>query len=69
MHLRPPTLHFTEPREKKIWTLAAELHMSPRKVRDALDWLTARGFLVEHGRDSRGVRRLSIAYAVERPAA
>jgi len=70
MHLKPPRLHFTQPREVKVWAVASELQMSPRKVRDALDWLTERGFLAEHGRDSRGVRRLTVEYEREHlPAA
>lgn len=40
------------------------VRLSPRKVRDALDWLVDRGYLVEHGRDPRGVRLLTLCWAM-----
>lgn len=63
---RPPRLDFMQPRDVKVWAVAAELQMSPRKVRDALDWLTQKGFFEEHGRSTHGVRSLTVAYAVKR---
>lgn len=74
MALRPPRLGFTEhpettPGNVKVEVLAKELRMGERKVRAALDWLTANGYLHEHGRDGRGVRSLTVAHAVRRETA
>lgn len=66
MHLRPPRLDFLEPREVKVWSIAMELRMSERKVRHAITWLVAKGYLKEHARGSRRVRALTVAWAVDR---
>lgn len=66
MALRPPRLDFTQPTEVKVWAIAEELSMSPRKVRAGLDWLVDRGYLIAHGRGTRRVRSLRLAYAVQR---
>lgn len=66
MHLRPPRLDFREPSEVKVWSVAMDLKMSERKVRSAITWLVARGYLKEHSRGSRRVRSLTIAWAVDR---
>lgn len=67
MHLRPPRLDFSDAREVKVWAIAAELQMSQRKVRAALDWLVDRGYLIAHSRGDRRVRSVRLAYAVQRP--
>lgn len=76
MTLQPPFLDFVEPRPVKIELLHEALKFQRKRqhsvgrqhVRAAVVWLIARGYLVECGRDSRGVRLLRLAYAVERPA-
>lgn len=64
MYLRPPRLDFCTPVEVKVWSVALELRMSERKVRSALAWLIERGYLREHGRGSRRVRSLTLAWAI-----
>ena len=64
MALQPPVLDFMRPVDIKIGALARSIPLHRDKVRDALNWLTKAGYIVEHGRNSRGVRQLTIAYAV-----
>lgn len=63
----PPILNFVTPVEVKVWYLAQTIPLSPRKVRSSLDWLVRMGYLVEHGRDARGVRSLSLAFSASPP--
>ena len=65
MFLKPPRLSFAEAREEKVETIRFALRMSPNAVVDALDWLTEKGYLVEHGRTGRGIRRLSLAWDIQ----
>lgn len=67
MRLRPPRLDFAVAREVKVWALASELSMSPRKVRASLNWLVENGYLISHGLRDGKVRCLRLAYLVERP--
>lgn len=58
-------LNHTRPVDVKLTALASTIPLSRRKVREAVDWLTERGYVVEHGRDAHGVRSLSLAWALE----
>lgn len=60
-----PILNHVRPVEVKATGLSQALHMSPRKVLDGLDWLTARGYIVECGRGDRRVRSLVLAWELE----
>lgn len=60
---RLPLSH-AEPRVVKVWFVAEQIPLARRHVIKALDWLTRRGYVVEHGRASRGERMLSLAWAV-----
>ena len=66
-------LNFTTPCPVKVWPLATRLRMRKQAVIDALAWLVARGYLVEHDRDhDHKTRLMTLAYerqAVERAAA
>lgn len=76
MTLQPPFLDFLQPRAVKIVVLAEALRFEGRRhgrrrtgasredVGAAVDWLVQRGYLTEHGRDARGVRCLTITYAL-----
>lgn len=68
MALQPPRLTFHTPRAVKVAAMVSELRMSPRDVIRGLSVLTQRGYLVEHSRDRRGVRSLTLAYALENAA-
>lgn len=68
MALQPPLLHFVDRRDVKLAWLVEELHMGRRQVIQALAWLVTHGYVVEHGRDPKGVRSLTLAYALERAA-
>lgn len=63
MHLvHEPVLYHTHPVEVKVIGISHALHMSNRKVIDALDWLVRRGYIIQHARDGRRTRSLSIAW-------
>jgi hypothetical protein len=38
--------------------------MGRRHVIKGLDWLIDHGYLIQHGRDPKGVRSLRLAYAI-----
>lgn len=57
-----PILNHTQAIEVKVIAVAHALHMSNRKAIDALDWLVKRGYLIQHARDGRRTRSLSIAW-------
>jgi hypothetical protein len=71
MHLvHAPILNHRRPVEVKVSFLATALKMSPRKVIDALEWLTAEGYLIEEAhRGERRVRALTLAWEITKHAA
>lgn len=60
-HLLQNPRIFYEPEDAKAWKIADELQMSRDTVNDALDVLIEHGYLLDHGRDERKVRRVSVA--------
>jgi hypothetical protein len=50
-----------EPADVKAWALARQLRTHRDRVADALEQLVRRGYLVEHGRGTNNVRRITIA--------
>lgn len=52
---------FFEPQDVKAWAIAEDEHMGRDSVNGALDLLTSRGYLLDHGRGQNNVRRLTIA--------
>jgi DNA-binding IclR family transcriptional regulator len=62
MALQPPTLNFRKPTEIKLVWLADHAHLSRQKAREALDWLVEKRYVIEEGRDNRGVRSLTLAW-------
>lgn len=70
MHLvHAPVLNHVKPVRVKAWVLAKAIPMHRDKVNDALDWLVRRGYLLQHERDRRGVRTLTLAWTTEQPPA
>lgn len=57
-------LDFVESRDVKVWLVAEQRGMRPADVSDALSTLTEWGYLVEHARGERGVRRFTLAWSV-----
>lgn len=57
--LREPTILY-EPAEVITWKMGHRLKVSRERVGMALDLLVRRGYVVEHGRASRRVRRVTI---------
>lgn len=57
-------LNFKRPVEVKAHAVASYLHMSPRNVIEALDWLAENRYLEEHGRGERRVRSLTLEYDI-----
>lgn len=55
-------LDFVDPTDVKATAVAAALHMSPRNVIAALDWLVEHGYLVAVGRKARRVRSLRLVH-------
>lgn len=51
---------FNDPQPVKVWHVADQLHTSHSRVRDALQRLTRRGYLTEHGRTAKGIRCLTV---------
>lgn len=66
MALQPPTLDFVKPKDVKVISLANHLRMGRRHVSAAILWLIEHGYVVEHSRDAKRVRSLTLAYALER---
>lgn len=78
MHLvHAPVLNHAKPVDVKISALAlaipargddtpgARRHISRRKLSDAIDWLVQNGYLLEHAKDRRGMRSLTLAWDVK----
>jgi hypothetical protein len=61
-HLQSELLDFREPRPVKVRGLAGTLHAGTSGVMRSLNWLVARGYLVEHDRGSRGIRSFTMAW-------
>ncbi len=79
MHLvHAPVLNHAKAVDVKITALAASIpsrgddtqlehgHISRRKAAEAIDWLVRVGYLVEHAKDRRGVRSLTLAWELKR---
>lgn len=61
-------LDFTQVRDVKVWTLAQRIASDRESVAAALTWLTENGYLVEHARGERGVRRFTLAWSARQRA-
>lgn len=64
MALQPPFLSHAKPHDVKISVAQSRARVSTRSVIDALAWLERRGYVVVHGRDSRGTPSISLAWAL-----
>lgn len=69
MALQPPALDFATPRPVKLEWVMAEARVGRKQAVDALKWLTASGYVIEHSRDERGTRSLLLAYTLDTKAA
>ena len=58
-------LDFRGPRPLKAHAIAAELRINAKTVASALNWLVAHRYVLEDGRDTRGVRQLTLAWTTE----
>lgn len=58
-------LDFVEVRERKAYAMAAEVKIHRESTLKALRELIAAGYLIEHGRGTRGVYRLTLAHSVD----
>lgn len=68
MALQPPVLDFFAPTSIKTSWVEDQANVGHRQATDALAWLVERGYLVEHGRDARGTRSLTMAFAIRQAA-
>lgn len=59
-HLLQNPRIFYEASDAKAWQIADELKMARDTVNEALDVLIEHGYLLDHGRDERKVRRVSV---------
>lgn len=55
---------FFHPRPVKAWVMAEALQLKKSTVLKALDTLVHHGFLIEHERDEKNVRRFTVALVV-----
>jgi hypothetical protein len=63
MWLQRKWLNHTTPKETKIIVVQEALHLRPASVITALNWLVARGYVVEHERSKEGgTRRFTLAW-------
>lgn len=63
MWLQRKWLNHTTARETKILVVQEALHLRPASVITALNWLVAKGYLVEHERSKEGgTRRFTLAW-------
>lgn len=62
--LRNPLI-FMLPQDVKGWLIADDMKVQPRSVYRAIDLLIERGYVIDHGRGTNNVRRLTLA--MERP--
>jgi DNA-binding IclR family transcriptional regulator len=53
------------PRPMKVWVLAEALGLKKSTVSRALDLLVGHGYLVEHERDEKNVRRFTVSIVIE----
>jgi hypothetical protein len=58
--LENPRCQF-EIQDVKAWLIADQLGMARDSVNEALDLLTKRGYIIDHGRGQNNVRRLTVA--------
>ena len=65
MALQPPVLDFVTPREKKLEVVRHRARIGRRATIEALQWLTRRGYLLDHGHAPNSPRRYTIVYALE----
>lgn len=63
MHLQRHQLDIHDPRVVKIIPLSEKLRIRPASIITALNWLVERGYLIEHDRGWRGVRRFTLAWS------
>jgi len=61
---RALALDFVRPVDVKTEAVARAARVSKGAAVDALAWLVRHGYLVQHGRDGRGIRSVTLAYAV-----
>lgn len=59
-----PMLGFEVPRPIKVDAVAAAARVSYRTAIDAIHWMLARGYINDRGRDSRGVRQVTLAHRI-----
>jgi hypothetical protein len=62
-------LDHVQAREIKIWVLADRLKIGNTQVCKALNWLAEHGYIREHERGSRGVRRFTLVWSVDTKSA
>ncbi len=67
MLLQRERLNFITPVEVKATEVALTARIRPASVTSALNWLTRRGYLIEHGRGTRNERLLTLAWSLPAP--
>lgn len=55
----------SEPTEVKAWALARQLGTHRDRVNEAIERLLERGYLIDHGRGTNNVRRITVAVVRE----
>lgn len=68
MAVQPPALSFDAPQPLKVDAVRVTARVSHGATVEAVRWLIRRGYLTVHHTDRRGLRTVTLAYAVRRAA-
>lgn len=71
MAVQPPLLDFALPRPLKLEVICTEARVRWATASEVRAWLIKHGYLIEHGRDARGMPLVTLAWALgeDRPKA
>lgn len=64
MAVQPPVLSHSLPRPLKLEVICSRAHVRWATASEVRAWLIKRGYLVEHGRDGRGMPLVTLAWAI-----
>lgn len=64
MNIQPPFLSMTVPKPLPVDSAALAAKVSTGAAAEAINWLIRRGYLVVHSVDGRGVRSVTLAWAI-----
>lgn len=63
MHLQRSVLDLRTPRTVKVNVLGEALRIRPASISKSLNYLVQSGYLIEHERETRGIRSFTLAWS------